>query len=221
MPIFALILIALAAGALVAFVASRYPTPVVGEAPADAAAVTIEAEMERHPWLLRLVRDRLDPGYRHRARPHNRSRVGDPGRNPDRPPRLPRQEQRYPRRRRRACRAMGSRQRHQLVDRRVAVRHRARRNVCGHRRADHRLGSRVPACPEQVGARLPGDRRRRRDPPREHGQGAPRPGAPDLQSHRRDAGAIVPERPLRVGGGVLRSSGPRPRTPTRHRPRAH
>ncbi len=61
MPIFALILIALAAGALVAFVASRYPTPVVGEAPADAAAVTIEAEMEKHPWLLRLVRDRLDP----------------------------------------------------------------------------------------------------------------------------------------------------------------
>ena len=61
MPIFALILIALAAGALVAFVASRYPTPVVGEAPADAAAVAIEAEMERHPWLLRLVRDRLDP----------------------------------------------------------------------------------------------------------------------------------------------------------------
>ena len=61
MPIFTLILIALAAGALVAFVASRYPTPVVGEAPADAAAVTIEAEMEKHPWLLRLVRDRLDP----------------------------------------------------------------------------------------------------------------------------------------------------------------
>ena len=61
LPIFALILIALAAGALVAFVASRYPTPVVGEAPADAAAVAIEAEMERHPWLLRLVRDRLDP----------------------------------------------------------------------------------------------------------------------------------------------------------------
>ena len=61
MPIFALVFIALAAGALAFLVASRYPTPAVGEAPADAAAATIEAEMERHPWLLRLVRDRLDP----------------------------------------------------------------------------------------------------------------------------------------------------------------
>ncbi|MGH3136001.1 MAG: phosphatase PAP2 family protein [Gaiellaceae bacterium] len=61
MPIFALILIALAAGALIALVASRYPTPVVGEAPADAATVKIETELEKHPWLLRLVRDRLDP----------------------------------------------------------------------------------------------------------------------------------------------------------------
>ena len=61
MPIFALVFIALAAGTLAFFVASRYPTPVVGPAPADTAAVKIEAEMERHPWLLRLVRDRLDP----------------------------------------------------------------------------------------------------------------------------------------------------------------
>lgn len=61
MPIFALVFIALAAGALAFLVASRYPTPVVGPAPADTAAVKIEAEMERHPWLLRLVRDRLDP----------------------------------------------------------------------------------------------------------------------------------------------------------------
>ena len=60
MPIFALIFIALAAGVLTFLVASRYPTS-VRHAPAETAAVKIEAEMERHPWLLRLVRDRLDP----------------------------------------------------------------------------------------------------------------------------------------------------------------
>lgn len=61
MPIFLLIVIALVAGALVTFVASRYPTPVIGPAPADGAAVRVEAQMEKHPWLLRLVRDRLNP----------------------------------------------------------------------------------------------------------------------------------------------------------------
>lgn len=61
MPIFVLVLIALVAGALIAFVTKRYPTPVIGEAPTDAAAAQIETEMERHPWLRRLVRDRLNP----------------------------------------------------------------------------------------------------------------------------------------------------------------
>ena len=61
MPIFVLLLISLSAGALVAYVGSRYPTPVVGAAPAEGAAEHIETEMERHPWLLRLVRGRLDP----------------------------------------------------------------------------------------------------------------------------------------------------------------
>lgn len=61
MPFLALILISLSAGALVAYLGLRYPTPVVGAAPADGAAERIETEMERHPWLLRLVRGRLDP----------------------------------------------------------------------------------------------------------------------------------------------------------------
>ena len=61
MPILALVLISVSAGALVAYAGSRYPTPVVGQRPADAAAEHIETGMERHPWLLRLVRDRLDP----------------------------------------------------------------------------------------------------------------------------------------------------------------
>ena len=63
MPILVLLLISLAAGALVFWASRRYPTP-VGTPPTDMAekaAVQIEAEMERHPWLLRLVRGRLDP----------------------------------------------------------------------------------------------------------------------------------------------------------------
>jgi membrane-associated phospholipid phosphatase len=61
MPIVVLILISLSAGALVAYAGSRYPTPVVGQAPADTAAEKIETQMEQHPWLLRLVYGRLDP----------------------------------------------------------------------------------------------------------------------------------------------------------------
>lgn len=61
MPFLVLILVSLVAGTLVAFAGTRYPTPVVGQAPAEGAAEHIETEMERHPWLLRLVRGRLDP----------------------------------------------------------------------------------------------------------------------------------------------------------------
>ena len=61
MPLLVLILVSLIAGTLVAFAGSRYPTPVVGQAPAEGAAEHIETEMERHPRLLRLVRGRLDP----------------------------------------------------------------------------------------------------------------------------------------------------------------
>ena len=61
MPFLVLLLISLSAGTLVASMGMRYPTPVVGEAPAEGAAERIETEMERHPWLLRLVRGRLDP----------------------------------------------------------------------------------------------------------------------------------------------------------------
>ena len=58
MPFLVLILFSLSTGALVAYVGWRYPTPAVRQ---RVAADHIEAEMERHPWLLRLVRGRLDP----------------------------------------------------------------------------------------------------------------------------------------------------------------
>ena len=63
MPILALLLIALAAGALVTWAALRYPSP-VPKPPTEMAEVASEhlgAQMERHPSLLRLVRGRLDP----------------------------------------------------------------------------------------------------------------------------------------------------------------
>lgn len=63
MPILVLLLISLSAGTLVFWAGRRYPTP-VGTPPTDMAekaSVHIETEMERHPWLLRLVRGRLDP----------------------------------------------------------------------------------------------------------------------------------------------------------------
>jgi len=61
MPLLALILISLTAGGLVAYAGWRFPTPVVGERPADAAAEQIETGLEKSPWLRRLLRDRLDP----------------------------------------------------------------------------------------------------------------------------------------------------------------
>ena len=58
MPFLVLILFSLLTGGLVAYAGYRYPTPVVRQ---RVAAEHIETEMERHPWLLRLVRGRLDP----------------------------------------------------------------------------------------------------------------------------------------------------------------
>ena len=63
MPILVLLTISLAAGAVVTWAGRRYPTP-VGKPPtelAEKASEHIETEMERHPWLLRLVRGRLNP----------------------------------------------------------------------------------------------------------------------------------------------------------------
>ena len=64
MPIFVLLLIALVAGSLIVYASLRYPTQ-VATSPAGQeetrAEHAVEVEMERHPWLLRLVRERLNP----------------------------------------------------------------------------------------------------------------------------------------------------------------
>jgi membrane-associated phospholipid phosphatase len=60
MPIFALLLISLTAGALVTLAALRYPSP-ASKPPTEVASEHLGTQMQRHPSLLRLVRGRLDP----------------------------------------------------------------------------------------------------------------------------------------------------------------
>jgi undecaprenyl-diphosphatase len=60
MPIVVLVLIAVAAGTLVALASLRYTTP-AHKSPSEFTTEHVEVELERHPWLLRLVRERLDP----------------------------------------------------------------------------------------------------------------------------------------------------------------
>lgn len=61
MPFLILLLVAAIAGSLVFLLGSRYPTPVVGQAPAQAAGEKLGHEAARHPWLSRTLRGRLDP----------------------------------------------------------------------------------------------------------------------------------------------------------------
>jgi membrane-associated phospholipid phosphatase len=64
MPFLVLLLIALSAGSLMVYASRRYPMPIATPPTAQAqttAEHAVEVELERHPWLLRLVRERLDP----------------------------------------------------------------------------------------------------------------------------------------------------------------
>ena len=61
MPLLVLLLLALAGGVLVAVLASRYPTPVVGQEPSEAAAEKIAEETVKRPWLRHVLTRRVDP----------------------------------------------------------------------------------------------------------------------------------------------------------------
>lgn len=61
MPLLVLLLLALTGGILVAGLASRYPTPVVGDEPSEAAAEKIAEEAAKRPWLRRALARRVDP----------------------------------------------------------------------------------------------------------------------------------------------------------------
>lgn len=62
MPLLLLVLVALAGGILVSYAAARYPTPVIGEEPSEAAAQMVAQEAVARPWLRRMLAQRLDPG---------------------------------------------------------------------------------------------------------------------------------------------------------------
>ena len=88
-------------------------------APAEGAAERIETEMERHPWLLRLVRGRLDPATATGLALTLALGLAIVGRSPRRAPRVPHAQQRQARRHRPRGRPVGRRQRDELVDRRA------------------------------------------------------------------------------------------------------
>jgi len=61
MPLVVLVLLALLGGVLVTFAASRYPTPLIGQEPSEAAAEMVAEETAKRPWLRRTLARRLDP----------------------------------------------------------------------------------------------------------------------------------------------------------------
>lgn len=61
MPILVLLLTAMAVGALVYGLGRRYPTPVIGDATAESIGEDLGRRAVRHPWLRKLLRERLDP----------------------------------------------------------------------------------------------------------------------------------------------------------------
>jgi membrane-associated phospholipid phosphatase len=61
MPLFVLILVALAAASIVAFVAWHYPMPMASPSPSLAAAKAVGREIGHHERLRRLIKSRLDP----------------------------------------------------------------------------------------------------------------------------------------------------------------
>jgi membrane-associated phospholipid phosphatase len=61
MPLLVLVLVAVAGGSVMTFLASRYPTPVVGDEPSRAAEEMVAQETAKRPWLRRTLARRLDP----------------------------------------------------------------------------------------------------------------------------------------------------------------
>ena len=61
MPFLLLLLVASLGGVLVTLAASRYPTPVIGQEPSEAAAEKLTEEAVRRPWLRHALGRRVDP----------------------------------------------------------------------------------------------------------------------------------------------------------------
>ena len=137
---------------------------------------------------------RPDPGARARDRRWARGRS----------PRVPHAVELHARLRRQPRRRMGGAPRDTVVDARDPARDRSRGNLVRDRLRGRRLRGRVRSRAEPVDSLLPPHGAPRRGRAGELDQGAPPPGAADVQSDRRDARPLVPERPLGDRGGVLR-----------------
>ena len=182
MPILVLLLISLAAGALVAYAGSRYPDA-GRRAATGGCRGRADRDRPREEPLASAPRPRpAGSSDGDRSRPDARSRAGDRRRCPDRDPRVPRPQQRDARARGLLGRAVGRRQRHELVDRRASIDHPARQHVLHRHRARRRGRRGVRPHSEPLGPGLPRDGHGRRRPAREHDQGHPRPRASDLRS---------------------------------------
>ena len=105
---------------------------------------------------------------------------------------------------RRERRRLGERPRRAVVDPAAPARHRSREHAGDDPRAPRGDRRRDDPRPEPLGAAVPAHGRGRRGAARQHRQAAPRPRPPHLQSHRRHARPLVPERPLRHRRGALR-----------------
>jgi undecaprenyl-diphosphatase len=61
MPLVVLVIVAVVGGIVATVAAARYPTPLIGEEPAAAAAEKVAAQAAERPWLRRALTQRLDP----------------------------------------------------------------------------------------------------------------------------------------------------------------
>ncbi len=200
------------AAPLAAFLASRYPTPVIGQEPVRRGVRAAGRGGREAAVAPARARRSARPADRDRARPDPRARARDRRRPRRRRPRVPHAVERHARLRRQQRRRMGRRPRDALVDARDPARDRPREHLVRDRPRGRRLRRRVRARAEPVDSRLPPHGGRRRGRARELDQGAPPPRAADVQPDRRDARPLVPERPLGDCRGVLRRRCARPGT---------
>ena len=208
MPFVVLVLIALAAGSLIA----------VREPPLSDARRHVAGRDGRvrgrargrsrdgAPSVAPAARARsARSGDRDGARAHARARSGHRRRAHHRRAGVPRPQQRQARRHGSLGRPVGRRQRDVVVDRGASARDRARRNAVRRRGGDRPRASSSTGASRTAGCRCSSSTVvARRDHRREHDQGDPRPRPPGVQPDRRDARAVVPERSLGSGRGVLR-----------------
>ena len=204
MPLLVLLVVSLAAGSLVGFLAWHYPSPTLAK-PAPT----------RRRGTGRRTRDRSSQPAPPNSQGQSQRRGRDGPRSDDRPrsrargrpapgvARLSHANQLAARRSRCERRAMGRRSRHRRLAAGARLDHPSRRHAPRHRARDRRRDRRVHPPPEQVDRTVLDPRDSRPESSDERPQGAPGSRSADAEPDRRDARAVVPERSLGDRRGVL------------------